>query len=229
MRSNERRSENSEKVSSISRSQRDSSSESKTGFGNLGSLRLNKLVTQSSVGIATGYTAFRSWQGQEVFFTPQRLDRLWDPASPLSNVNRSLSPLGKAAGTWSWPLTSIKYRSQVLWSYISTPPQALMSWCLVKHRSNAKWFLSKTPWRCLKILSPLTSSLNGYWLMFGMTEGKSRNNSGCLVFRSWLCSIACGSDRDRHFGGKYRLHHHSRRVTKARNHRERSGKQTNAV
>jgi len=39
--------------------------------------------------------------GYEFFFPPSRPDRLWGPPSFLSNGYR-----GKAAGTWSWPLTT---------------------------------------------------------------------------------------------------------------------------
>jgi len=34
-------------------------------------------------------------------------DRLWGPPSVIFNGYRGLLPRGKAAGTWSWPLTSI--------------------------------------------------------------------------------------------------------------------------
>jgi hypothetical protein len=37
----------------------------------------------------------------------------------------------KAAGAWSWPLTSIQYRDQEQWSYISTPLYVFMVWCLI--------------------------------------------------------------------------------------------------
>jgi hypothetical protein len=36
-------------------------------------------------------------------------------------------PGGKAAGAWSWPLTSILCRDREWWSYISTPPH-MSSW-----------------------------------------------------------------------------------------------------
>jgi hypothetical protein len=91
MRSNERRSENCEKVSPI-RSQMDSSSESKTGFGDL-----VPLFKQIRNGIATGWTAFGSRQGQEIFLYSTASRRALGP-NFLSNENWSLFPLGKAAG-----------------------------------------------------------------------------------------------------------------------------------
>jgi hypothetical protein len=44
---------------------------------------------------------------------------------------------GKAAGAWSWPLTSILCRSQRMRGAIPPLPQhAFMAWCLVQHRDN---------------------------------------------------------------------------------------------
>jgi hypothetical protein len=50
---------------------------------------------------------------------------------------RGSFPGGKAAGAWSWPLTSIWCRGQRMSGAIHPLPQyAFMAWCLVKHRDN---------------------------------------------------------------------------------------------
>jgi hypothetical protein len=42
----------------------------------------------------------------------------------------------KAAGTWSWRLTSSYCRGQERWSYSSTPWYVFKAWCLIKHRDK---------------------------------------------------------------------------------------------
>jgi hypothetical protein len=58
----------------------------------------------SSVGIATGYglesRVSIPGMSKRLFSSPQRPDRLWTPPKPRI-------PGAKAAGAWSWPLTSI--------------------------------------------------------------------------------------------------------------------------
>jgi hypothetical protein len=49
------------------------------------------------------------------------------PSYPMDTVG-SLAG-GKAAGPWSWPLTSIYCRHQCC-SYISTPLYVFVAWCL---------------------------------------------------------------------------------------------------
>jgi hypothetical protein len=63
---------------------------------------------------------------------------------PVQWAPRAVSPGDKAEGAWSWPLTSIKCRSQ-RWSYTSTPLYVFMA-CVIKHRDNLFIFLSLT-WR----------------------------------------------------------------------------------
>jgi hypothetical protein len=64
------------------------------------------------VGIVTGYGldnrgfGVRVPVGSTIFSSPRRPERLWGPPSLLSNSYRVLFPRGKAAGAWSWPLTS---------------------------------------------------------------------------------------------------------------------------
>jgi hypothetical protein len=76
-----------------------------------------------------------------------RFGRIWvsmgvviHPASyPMGT--RDSFPGGKAAGAWSWPLTSISCRGQeCVESCASTPQYVFMAWCLVKHRGL--WRLS---------------------------------------------------------------------------------------
>jgi hypothetical protein len=90
----------------------------------------------SSVGIATrcrldGF-GFIPGRLKRFLFVAQRPDRLWDPHSLLFSGYRILFPQeGKAARTWSWPLTSILYRGQEWRSYVSIPPPVFMAWCLI--------------------------------------------------------------------------------------------------
>jgi hypothetical protein len=66
----------------------------------------------TSVGIATGYGLDGRGAGVRVpvesrfFFCPRRPYRFWGPLSLLSNGYLGLFPGGKAARTWSCPLTS---------------------------------------------------------------------------------------------------------------------------
>jgi hypothetical protein len=48
-------------------------------------------------------------------------------------------PEGKAAGTWSWPLTST-YRRAYVWSRISTPPYLFMVWFL-RYRDSFTFYI----------------------------------------------------------------------------------------
>jgi hypothetical protein len=66
----------------------------------------------SAVSIATGY-GLVDWEvgvrvpvGSRIITSPCRPDRLWGPTNLLYNGYRELFPGGKAAGAWSWPLTS---------------------------------------------------------------------------------------------------------------------------
>jgi hypothetical protein len=70
----------------------------------------------SSVGIAAGYglddRVSNPGGGWEIFSSPPRRDQLLCPLSLLSNGYWCSFLWGKAAGGWSWPLTSFQCRGQ---------------------------------------------------------------------------------------------------------------------
>jgi hypothetical protein len=72
----------------------------------------------SAVGIATGY-GLDDWEvgvrvpvGSRIFTSSCCPDWLWGPPNLLYNGFWDLFPGGKAAGAWSWPLTSNYCRGQ---------------------------------------------------------------------------------------------------------------------
>jgi hypothetical protein len=75
-------------------------------------LPLRLMSRDSAVGIATGY-GLDDWEvrvrvpvGSRIFTSSCCPDRLCGPPNLLHNGYRGLFPGGKAAGAWSWPLTS---------------------------------------------------------------------------------------------------------------------------
>jgi hypothetical protein len=60
----------------------------------------------SSYGLDDRGVGVRVPVGSRIFFSPNRPDRLWGPPNLLFNGYRGSFPGGKAAGAWSWPLTS---------------------------------------------------------------------------------------------------------------------------
>jgi hypothetical protein len=57
------------------------------------------------------------------------------PASYPMGIRWSF-PGGKAAGSWSWLLTSFQYRGQECVALYLHPQYVCMAWCLVKHRDK---------------------------------------------------------------------------------------------
>jgi hypothetical protein len=69
--------------------------------------------------------------------SPPRPYQLWDASSLLSGGYQGLFPWGKAAGAWSWPLTSIYCRSQeCVELYLHSPDTPSWNCARLKHRDN---------------------------------------------------------------------------------------------
>jgi hypothetical protein len=89
-------------------------------------------------------TVTRQWSGRPVFSSQQRQWRDFfhfatasrpalGPTQPHPMGTRGSFPAGKAAGAWSWPLTSIQCRSQRMCGAIPPLPQyAFRAWHSVK-------------------------------------------------------------------------------------------------
>jgi hypothetical protein len=77
---------------------------------------------------------FSTWVWRDLFSSPPRQDRLWDPPSLLSKGYRGFFPRGKLAEREAdhSPISSPDVED--VWSYTSTPPYIFMKWCVVKHR-----------------------------------------------------------------------------------------------
>jgi hypothetical protein len=69
-------------------------------------LRLTSVSIATSYGLDDQKVAVRVPVRARIFISPCLADRLWGPPSLLCNVYRGPFPGGKAAETWSWPLTS---------------------------------------------------------------------------------------------------------------------------
>jgi hypothetical protein len=100
---------------------------------------------------------------RDTFSSPPRLDRLWGPPSLLSHGYQGFFPVGRAAGAWSWPLTSIQCRSQKCVVLYFHPPYIFMLWCSVKCRDNftLPFWISTLTW------------CQSFWLAF------ERSGSNC--------------------------------------------------
>jgi hypothetical protein len=100
-------------------------------------------IRDSSVGIALGYgpddrgPRVRFPAGAGNFSLHHRIQNgsRSHPASSRMGSRGSFRG-GKAAGEWSWPLTSIYCQGQECVELYSTPQYVFMAWCLVKHRDN---------------------------------------------------------------------------------------------
>ena len=90
-------------------------------------------IPHSSLFITTELRATRFVAGQEIFLFSEASNRYGTHRLPHLKDSDGCFPEGKAAGTWSWPLTSnIEIKNE--WRYLST------SWYLhgvvLKHRHN---------------------------------------------------------------------------------------------
>jgi hypothetical protein len=116
------------------------------------------------IGIATGWTAgvrFPAGARDISLLHSFQTGSGAHPASYPMGTGSCFSG-GKAAGAWSWPLTSIKCRGQEWWSYTSIPPYIFMVWCVI-HREQGQLyvlpFCLSRPSVCMVILI-LRHSLN---------------------------------------------------------------------
>jgi hypothetical protein len=121
-------------------------------YPNLWATDINTLIPKSrdsSVGIVTGYglddrgfrVPFPARDGN--FSLHHRLQNGSEahPASYLIGISSSF-PGGKAAGSWSWPLTSTSCRGQIIRGAIRPLLQyAFIAWCLVKAQRQLYLYL----------------------------------------------------------------------------------------
>jgi hypothetical protein len=91
-----------------------------------------------SVGIATGYglddrgVGVRVLDVSRMFYSPRRLDWLWDPPNLLSNGYRgALFPGIKRQGGVADHSPPTRAKVKTMWIYTSTHPYAFMAQCLI--------------------------------------------------------------------------------------------------
>jgi hypothetical protein len=93
-------------------------------------------LLDSSVGIETGLRA--GWPGFDSHKEREEFSLLHSTQTG-SGAHPAFYPMGvrgsfsrdRAAGAWSWPLTSIWYWGQEWWNYTSTSPYVFMAWYLI--------------------------------------------------------------------------------------------------
>jgi hypothetical protein len=91
------------------------------------------------IRIATSYEPWLDFQqGQKISLYSRASTLALAPTQPTYPVGTGGSfPRGKAAKTWSQPLTSIQWQAQEWWSYNSTPTYLFMAWSkLIKNRKT---------------------------------------------------------------------------------------------
>jgi hypothetical protein len=98
-------------------------------------------VWRWSTGWTIGVLGFDSRRGLGIFlFTTASRTALGPTQLPVQWVPGALG--GKAAGAWSWPLTSIYSRGQRMSGAIHPFPQyAFMAWCSVKAQGQLYLYL----------------------------------------------------------------------------------------
>jgi hypothetical protein len=90
--------------------------------------------------------------------------------------SRGSFPGGKAAGAWSWPLTSINTEVKNAWIYNSTPQYVFMAWCLVKHRDSITFHVPR-----YNSNRTVSTDLTRPWRYFTYYTKNSYNES-CFFF-----------------------------------------------
>jgi hypothetical protein len=85
-------------------------------------VKTHSMLSQYSDGLRAGWWGFDSWQDKSFF-----LHLNVQTGCGVHPATYQVDTKSKAAGAWSWPLTSMQCRGQEWWSYTSIPPYIFMA------------------------------------------------------------------------------------------------------